>query len=177
MKLDFDKEEFEKFISEDAVSYWVQENKYPWYEKLWDTIKNIFDYRKIYGEVKRFYQRHTRGWDDSETWDLDSTFYKWVYPRLKKYKELNNGYPNEYLSPEDWDEELDKRIEQVRRILENDEFDFPYHEYLTPEDIDIINKRFGKKVPDQITYNIEAKNACSRDFLEWWKNNLTKLWW
>lgn len=31
--------------------------------------------------MKFFYQRITRGWDDSETWDLDTEFYKWIYPR------------------------------------------------------------------------------------------------
>jgi len=177
MKLDFDKEEFEKFISQDVLNYWVKEIPYPWYERLWDSIKEIFNFRKYYQKIKYFCQRRIRGWDDSETWNLDISFYKWVYPRLIRFKQLTNGYPNRYLEFEDWIAELDKRIEQVRRIIENDEYDFPYHEYLTKESIDAINKRFGKKVPDQITYNIEAKAACEMDFLNWWKENLKDLWW
>ena len=176
MKSTFNKKEYEEYIN--SIEWdWVN-SKYPWYEKIWDNIKELFDYIKYYGILKRFYQKITRGWDDSETWDLDSTFFKWIYPRLKRFKELNNGYPDRYEKFEEWDKELEKRIEQLRRIIEIDEYNFPYHEYLTKEDIDMINKYHGfDKIIDQKIYNSYAYNSCRRDFLEWFKNNINDLWW
>lgn len=46
--------------------------------------------------TKRFWkflwQRWTRGFDDSETWSLDSTISYFILPRLKRFKEIyNNG--------------------------------------------------------------------------------------
>ena len=59
--------------------------------------------------IKHFWQRLTRGWDDSDTWDLDSTLAWWLVPRLKRFKELTNGYPGG-LTEKKWDEILDKII-------------------------------------------------------------------
>jgi hypothetical protein len=54
-------------------------------------------------------QRKERGWDDSETWSLDTTIARLVLPRLKRFKEVNCGYPG-FLSIEKWDEILDHMI-------------------------------------------------------------------
>lgn len=39
--------------------------------------------------IKHFWQRTTRGFDDSETWDLDATLCRWLLPRLKRYREIS----------------------------------------------------------------------------------------
>lgn len=38
--------------------------------------------------VKYFFQRLFRGWDDSETWNLDQSLSRLILPRLKRYREL-----------------------------------------------------------------------------------------
>lgn len=38
--------------------------------------------------IKYWFQRKFRCWDDSETWNLDLEFIKWVSSRFKKYKEI-----------------------------------------------------------------------------------------
>lgn len=43
-------------------------------------------------------QRKRRGFDDTEAWDLRGTIYKFVLPRLKRYKELSTGYPESLMS-------------------------------------------------------------------------------
>ena len=43
-----------------------------------------------------FWQRITRGFNDSETWNLDYTIAKLVLPRLKRFKELTNGIPGDF---------------------------------------------------------------------------------
>ena len=55
--------------------------------------------------------RLTRGFDDTETWNLDITFCLFIVPRLKVFKELNDGYPARFSSKEEWDKILDDMIE------------------------------------------------------------------
>lgn len=64
-------------------------------------------------EQLEFYkkQRLERGFDDTETWNLDVTISKFIVPRLKRYKELNNGIPAQFKSKEEWDKILDEMIE------------------------------------------------------------------
>jgi uncharacterized protein (DUF2164 family) len=38
-------------------------------------------------------QRDERGFDDTETWHLDKTVALFLIPRLKRYIEVNNGFP------------------------------------------------------------------------------------
>lgn len=47
-----------------------------------------------------------------ETWNLDIVIAKYIVPRLKLFKKLNNGYPgkDEMDTSEKWDEALDKMI-------------------------------------------------------------------
>lgn len=98
---------------------------------------------------KRFFQRIFRGWDDSETWNLDTSLYKWLLPRLKRFKELNNGWPDsKYDTFEDWNNELDKRIKQLEYIVEN----YP----------DTTNKKLNHTVTD---------------FNKWLFRDLCDLWW
>lgn len=52
-----------------------------------------------------WWQRRTRGWDDSVTWNLDQQLAQWLAPRLERFREINNGFPHD-MSQEEWDAEL-----------------------------------------------------------------------
>lgn len=64
-----------------------------------------------------WWQRRTRGWDDSDTWSLDVTIAEFVLPRLRRLKELNDGYPcklddfDDEKGMKEWNEKLDAMIE------------------------------------------------------------------
>lgn len=46
-----------------------------------------------------------------DSWDLDTSFYKWLLPRLKCYREYANGYPDcWYESFEDFIADIDEKI-------------------------------------------------------------------
>lgn len=60
-------------------------------------------------EKKFIKQRIKNGFDDSETWSLYSTIAQFIYPRLKRYKEVNNGTPMG-LTENEWNDILDKMI-------------------------------------------------------------------
>lgn len=64
-------------------------------------------------------QREERGFDDTETWSLDVTFAKFLVPRLKRFKELNNGIPNG-LNEQEWNNILDEMIEGFEGIITDD---------------------------------------------------------
>jgi hypothetical protein len=66
-------------------------------------------YRNLKRKMRYWWQRRTRGWDDSVTWSLDAEIARFVAPRLKRFKELNNGHPCD-MTAEQWDEIIDKII-------------------------------------------------------------------
>ena len=132
-------------------------------ETLWDKIYDLYlDYcpNWLYNlikvlnplnwrrPIKFFFQRRFRGFDDSETWNLDTSFYMWLLPRLKRFQELNGCYPNNYESFEKWDNELKEKIKQLEYIVNN------------------VDDGDWKKV-------VEFQS----EFMEWFKNNISDLWW
>ncbi len=86
---------------------------------------------------KYWWQRRTRGWDDSVTWNLDKTIAEFAIPRLKRFKEITQTCPND-LTEEEWNEILDKMIYGFQRL--NDEFDL----LLLEEDQETINTNTKK---------------------------------
>lgn len=42
--------------------------------------------------IKYWWQRRTRGWDDSELWSLDITFAEWFLPRIEKLAEIRKNW-------------------------------------------------------------------------------------
>lgn len=77
-----------------------------------------FYWINIKRKAKFFYQRRTRGWDDSDTWSLDYTIAKFVLPRLKRFKELNDGFPPDF-TEETWDIALDDIIFAMECAINN----------------------------------------------------------
>lgn len=90
-----------------------------WFRAVWFRIRN--------------------GWDNSDTWTLYNTISKFILPRLKRFKEVNNGTPNEIykkyrdpnrkvsenirLASKEWNEKLDKMILSFETIINEDIFE------------------------------------------------------
>jgi len=55
------------------------------------------------------WQRLTRGFDDSATWNFDETCSRWVAPRLRRFRELTIRCPSE-LKSEEWLSILDDMV-------------------------------------------------------------------
>ena len=60
-------------------------------------------------EVEYAKQRQLRGFDDSETWSLTDTICHFIIPRLKRFKEVNNGIPHP-LTMDEWNTIIDKML-------------------------------------------------------------------
>ena len=62
-------------------------------------------------------QREERGWDDTELWNLDHTIARFVYPRLKRFIELEpKSYPTDF-TYEEWIETLKKMLYSFECIV------------------------------------------------------------
>jgi hypothetical protein len=112
------------------------------FKRIYYRTKRISWYG-IKGMFIRFWQRRTRGWDDSELWNLDYTFTKYILPRLKRFRavELEAEYagvpqdlenprvePDEfgneipyYFTIEEWKERIDKMILAFELMLADDD--------------------------------------------------------
>ena len=66
--------------------------------------------------LKHFGQRLSRGWDDSDTWNLERVIAAFIIPRLEKFREVTIAHPID-LTPEQWDEVLGKMIFSFRYTL------------------------------------------------------------
>jgi len=91
-------------------------------------IKNVnFSYECALDEgddrhAKWLEQRLTRGFDDTELWNLDHTILQFIEPRLKAFAAgaANRGYPGNVNSAEEWQEMLDEMIFAVDWYLDED---------------------------------------------------------
>lgn len=72
--------------------------------------------------IKRFIQRRTRGWDDSETWSLDASLAKLILPRLRRFQEVTAGHPSDVTEAE-WNETLNKMIDAFAFIGTDEYYD------------------------------------------------------
>lgn len=114
-----------------------------------------------------------------ETWSLDVNLAKYIIPRLKKFKKLNNGYPGigEMNTPEKWDEALDKMIQAFEYVIDLDEYwiDDPKYDYT-----DIMfgkNKEFYEKIKEnKITEDIRRLAAIDEG-LQLFAKYYMSLWW
>lgn len=93
-----------------------------------------------------FYQRKTRGFDDSETWSLQQSLSRVILPRLKRFKEVRVGYPSD-LSQEEWDNILEDMVFAFEFFASDDQYTkYPSDgkEYKRAlKGIKLFSKRFG----------------------------------
>lgn len=128
---------------------------------------------------KKWLKKHRLYVNPKETWSLDVNFAKYILPRLKKFKELNNGYPgrDEMDTPEKWDEALDKMIQAFEYVIDWDEYwlDDPRYDYT-----DIMfgkNKEFYEKIKEnKITEDIR-RLAAINEGLQLFAKYYMSLWW
>ena len=170
-------------VNEDGTPYVPK-----WYEKVDDwCFEHLwfygFGYRiwkeylcpsSIKRMVKFFFQRRIRGFDDSETWDLGDKFYKWIYPRLKRYAEISQGYPLDCKTHKEWVDKLNKRVKQLESFIDTNEFEFNDWSYIPKKELEDLKKK--KNIKDYMI-NATAYEKCVEDFNKWFSENVEQLWW
>lgn len=107
--------------------------------------------------VKFFWQRRTRGWDDSETWNLDVTMARFLGPRLRRLKELQRGHPTG-ITEEEWNTILDKILWSLEYLQDEDKF-LPPSAVMTDRELKIHMPLFEK-----VEHTEEEKVAADAKF-------------
>jgi hypothetical protein len=64
-------------------------------------------------------QRDERGFDDTETWHLDKTVALFLLPRLKRYTQVNNGFPSG-MTEESFNEKLNYIIKSFEEYYQDE---------------------------------------------------------
>ena len=72
---------------------------------LWDKWT---DWYLIKRRFRYFWQRRTRGWDDSVTWNLDEQIAIWLAPRMRRFQEIKAGHPAYMEEEKEWDDEIEE---------------------------------------------------------------------
>lgn len=85
-------------------------------------------------------QRLQRGFDDSELWSLDGTIARFIYPRLKAFKESVPGTPGG-MSLEQWNYILNKMVKGFE-LLSNDNIKSEDEEKLEKEAWKLFSEYF-----------------------------------
>lgn len=126
-------------VTSNQEHWWFDDNQYPDDKRLkkWEKEREIY------------------GFDDRETWDLQHTFYLWLYERLMKYVESASPIVN----------------------LEYHKFEFKGKEYTQIEMIDMMLERlrfvFSSSYVDFEPESIEK----AREIGEIWAIVLPAMWW
>lgn len=140
----------------DSEVEWYRINKFG--DWLFDTIPYGWRmYYKFY-DIKRWfistYQRMRYGVADEECWSLDSTFSKFILPRLKHFKKMNRyGYHPDF-TPEEWENVLDELIWTFEYLVDDERMNpFPnfyedkkwtFDKEKSPEDKKLFDKWMKK---------------------------------
>lgn len=165
--LGLSKNEYSKYVAGKWSAQKIIKRR-DFYNRFWRFYYSIVDFftpRYMRRKFKHLFQRIFRGYDDSETWDLGYTIAKFTLPRLKRFKELNEGYPcdGEIKTYEEWNEVLDKIIWSLEKIA-NDEKDYPDWQKDLDNDCYSIEK--------EIKYNKKIQEG-----LDLFGKHLMSLWW
>ena len=126
---------------EDLKTYTIEEFRSTLFDRsdltVWDYISNYTWWPlvrlsgRVYYNIKKTYQKIVKGRADEEIWDLGSHIVKYVYPRLKEYRDMDrSGFPyngKDICTEEDWIKIVDKMIDAFRIYLEDENAEWTYY--------------------------------------------------
>lgn len=172
---------------------------------LKDNYKNKLLSANKYSQqiIKFFLQRHIRGFDDSETWNLDKAMIKNLYDRVKKYQELTNvdtdatfinikgkeesltywlniivSNCEEILIESSYEKELDKlsyTLPPIHVLKKNIEKDV--YNYIKEEYKDIEEAKLSYWVDKRSLSLYYDKTNCEKEVWEIWAYISKYVWW
>ena len=142
----------------DSEDKWYSTSKFGDY--LLDKIP--YGWRMYYkiSDIKRWfistYQRIRYGVSNEECWCLDSTFSKFILPRLKHFKKMTRYGYHPDMTPEEWEKVIDELI-WTFEYLANDEEKFnPFPNFYQDK---------------EWNFNLEKTPEQKQMFDEWMKKN------
>lgn len=118
--------------------------KYKWIEK---DIKKIKESDQTIPERLKHHMKQYKeqGWTDTDTWNIDVAFAKWITPRLERFSEINNGFPNG-TTKKSWNAIIQKMIKGFK-FMASDEY-FSCRDPKKFKDIEVSMELFHKHIRD-----------------------------
>lgn len=113
-------------------------------------------------------QRLTRGFDDTELFNLDFTFSSYMIPRLKEFSKQTNCYPSDFNSINEWKDCISKMIEYFEFVIDT-----------TKYEEELIVELFGEKYSIEYSdtnwfYNFRNVEVSDREYWEKKRDELYK---
>ena len=152
--------------------------------------------------IKFFLQRHIRGFDDSETWNLDKEMIKNLYDRVKKYQELTNVDTDADIITVNGKEEslnywlnvIVSNCEEIRiespyeKELDDLNFDLPsftLQKYAKVNAYNYIKEEYKNIEEEKLSYWVEKRSLslyydkinCEQEVWEIWAYISKHVWW
>ncbi len=141
----------------DFEEKWYRTNKFG--DWLLDTMPYGWRIYYKYHDIKRWcistYQRMRYGVSNEECWSLDSTFSKFILPRLKHFKKMNRYGYHPDMTPEEWENVIDELIWTFEYLVDEERMN-PFPDFYE-----------GK----QWNFNLEKTPEQKQFFAEWMKKN------
>ena len=105
-----------------------------------DEPKKLEHYKK---------QREEQGFDDTETWHLDKTFALFIVPRLKRFLEVNNGFPSG-----ETEESYNEKINYIIKSFEDYYHNEYEHSSLDDEKVKLENAKSAVKFLHDLWFHL-----------------------
>lgn len=169
-------------------------------ENYKDKLKAAQEYSQRY--MKFFVQRHTKGFDDSETWNLDKAMIKNLYDRVKKYQELTIVNTDvDIIAVNGKEESLTYWLNIIVSNCEEILIESPYEKKLEKLDSDLpsyilqkdvnnesynfVKEKYKNKEEEKLSYWVEKrlvalsydKIHCEKEVWEIWSCISRHVWW
>ena len=169
-------------------------------ENYKDKLKAAQEYSQRY--MKFFVQRHSRGFDDSETWNLDKAMIKNLYDRVKKYQELTIVNTDvDIITVNGKEESLTYWLNIIVSNCEEILIESPYEKKLEKLDSDLpsyilqkdvnnesyhfVKEKYKNKEEEKLSYWVEKrlvalsydKIHCEKEVWEIWSCISRHVWW
>ena len=100
---------------------------------------SIIRYFKDTRNYRFLWQKLTRGFSDKDTWNLEHTIAKFVFPRLIRFKEIGKCCPMN-LTDEEWEIKLNDMIFAMKYAANQ----FKNKEFYKDEEYRVFNERIDR---------------------------------
>ena len=127
---------------------------------------------------KKWLKKHGKYVSYSDLWNLDITIANFVLPRLKKFKEEDDGCPEreEMNTPEKWSEVLDKMILAFEYVVSWDDWwwDNPKYDYLSAKSK--YDDEYVTKIRNSYLAEVKRRETVISEGLELFAKWFRDLW-
>lgn len=133
----------EKFRKEiDEFDRWQKNTILGKLNSFWWKIVNKYDeVLEILNTIKHWYQRAKNGYSYQDVWSLDSYLDEMLPKALRELAKVNNGYPQELESLEEWNDILEEMVQgfEAHKKISELEFDID-----NPKEYKELENKFKK---------------------------------